>query len=296
MRQRIMIAMALLLGPALLIADEPTSALDVTLEAQIVELLRRLRHDHGTAILFVSHDLGVIAQLCDRVVVMYAGRAVEQGPSIRSSARPVIPTRRRSSPRCLRTPPRRATRDDPRPRAEPLCAAVGLRVPPRCPHAQDVCVRDAPRDLALPEGSRVQCHIYDEASLYPITRSRPGGGQARVVAERTGRLGADEHAGNVRRRARPRRIAAHLLRRQRRSLRRVTGGRRPPVRAVDDVDLDLRRGEVVGLVGESGSGKTTLGRAILGLAPVTAGRIVFDGQDCPALSSRRCAGFDAERR
>ena len=79
MRQRIMIAMALLLEPALLIADEPTSALDVTLEAQIVELLRRLRDSHGTAILFVSHDLGVISQLCDRVVVMYVGRVVEQG-------------------------------------------------------------------------------------------------------------------------------------------------------------------------------------------------------------------------
>ena len=82
MRQRIMIATALMLKPALLIADEPTSALDVTLEAQILELLRRLRTTFGTAILFVSHDLGVIAQICDRVVVMYAGRAVEQADAI----------------------------------------------------------------------------------------------------------------------------------------------------------------------------------------------------------------------
>src|SRR5207248_5829408 len=79
MRQRIMIATALLLEPSLLIADEPTSALDVTLEAQIVALLKRLRQERGTAIILISHDLGVIAQTCDRVVVMYAGRAVEQG-------------------------------------------------------------------------------------------------------------------------------------------------------------------------------------------------------------------------
>ena len=134
MRQRIMIAMALLLEPALLIADEPTSALDVTLEAQIVELLRRLRDSHGTAILFVSHDLGVISQLCDRVVVMYAGRAVEQGRRRADLQRAASPLHAGAAGRgAVRPPPRRATRDDPGPRAEPLCAAVRLRLPPALP-------------------------------------------------------------------------------------------------------------------------------------------------------------------
>ena len=215
MRQRIMIAMALLLGPALLIADEPTSALDVTLEAQIVELLRRLRDSHGTAILFVSHDLGVISQLCDRVVVMYAGRAVEQGPVDQIFGAPrhpytqallaAVPSARHRGERLATIPGR-----------VPSLSALpsGCAFHPRCPHAQDVCVRDAPRDLALPEGSRVQCHIYDESSGYPHDTVASGGVvTARVVAERTVEaVGArDEHAGNARRRrrARARRIAAH---------------------------------------------------------------------------------------
>ena len=293
MRQRIMIAMALLLGPALLIADEPTSALDVTLEAQIVELLRRLRDSHGTAILFVSHDLGVISQLCDRVVVMYAGRAVEQGPVDQIFGAPrhpytqallaAVPSARHRGERLATIPGR-----------VPSLSALpsGCAFHPRCPHAQDVCVRDAPRDLALPEGSRVQCHIYDEASLYPHDTVASGGVvTARVVAERTVEAVGAETSTPATSVGDDALVRVESLRTYFDDsgglFRRVTGGRRPPVRAVDDVDLDLRRGEVVGLVGESGSGKTTLGRAILGLAPVTAGRIVFDGQDVAALSRRR---------
>jgi peptide/nickel transport system ATP-binding protein len=293
MRQRIMIAMALLLEPALLIADEPTSALDVTLEAQIVELLRRLRESHGTAILFVSHDLGVISQICDRVVVMYAGRAVEQG-----SVAQIF-----NAPRHPYTQALLAAVPSARHRGERLATIPG-RVPslsslpsgcpfhPRCPHAQEVCGRDVPRDLALPDGSRVQCHIYDEASGYPREKVASGGAvTSRIVAARTASaVGADTTtpvtpvSGEALVRIEALRTyfdgSSGLL-------ARLTGRRRAPVRAVDDVDLELRRGEVVGLVGESGSGKTTLGRAILGLAPATAGHIVFDGQDVAGLSRRR---------
>ncbi len=134
MRQRIMIAMALLLEPALLIADEPTSALDVTLEAQIVELLRRLRESRGTSILFVSHDLGVVSHLCDRVIVMYAGRAVEQGTAEQIFGQPRHPYTQAllaAVPSARLRGGRLAT--IPGPRAEPVGAALRLRVPPALP-------------------------------------------------------------------------------------------------------------------------------------------------------------------
>jgi peptide/nickel transport system ATP-binding protein len=164
MRQRVMIAMALLLEPALLVADEPTSALDVTLQMQILELLRMLRRTRGTAILFISHDLGVVSEICDRAVVMYAGRAVEEGDIRAIFEQPCHPYTQgllASSPSWRR-------------RGEELGSIRG-RVPSlfdlpqacafadRCPHAQAVCREQPPRYLG-PPGRRVRCHIYDRAS------------------------------------------------------------------------------------------------------------------------------------
>jgi oligopeptide/dipeptide ABC transporter ATP-binding protein len=166
MRQRIMIATALMLEPGLLIADEPTSALDVTLEAQIVALLRRLRETHGTAIIFISHDLGVVSQLCDRVVVMYAGRAVEEGDVLSIFERPrhpytqallaAIPShRRRGEP--LATIPGRV----------PSLSALppGCKFATRCPHVRTTCNEHEP-ELKPADGGQVRCFIYDPASGY----------------------------------------------------------------------------------------------------------------------------------
>ena len=164
MRQRIMIAMALLLEPALLIADEPTSALDVTLEAQIIELLKQLRAERGTAILFISHDLGVIAQICDRVVVMYAGRAVEEGDVLSIFERPLhpytrallasVPTRKHRGERLATIPGR-----------VPSLSALppGCKFVDRCPYAQDVSRAREPRYVEV-DGRRVRCDMYDPAS------------------------------------------------------------------------------------------------------------------------------------
>ncbi len=164
MRQRIMIAMALMLEPALLIADEPTSALDVTLEAQILELLRQLRREHGTTILFISHDLGVIAQLCDRVVVMYAGHTVEEGDVESIYARPLHPY----TQALLAAVPSRMHRGDRLatiPGRVPSLSALppGCTFADRCPHAQDVCRRDELRYLSV-EGRRVRCAMHDPMS------------------------------------------------------------------------------------------------------------------------------------
>jgi oligopeptide/dipeptide ABC transporter ATP-binding protein len=166
MRQRIMIAMALTLEPALLIADEPTSALDVTLEAQILELLRRLRTTFGTAILFVSHDLGVIAQICDRVVVMYAGRAVEQADVVSIFEHPRHPY----TQALLAAIPSHRRRGDPLatiPGRVPNLSALpaGCKFVDRCPHAHTVCREHEP-ELKRADGGEVRCFIYDASSGY----------------------------------------------------------------------------------------------------------------------------------
>ncbi len=173
MRQRVMIAMALLLEPALLVADEPTSALDVTLQMQILELLRMLRRTRGTAILFISHDLGVVSDVCDRAIVMYAGRAVEEG-DIRALF---------EQPRHPYTQGLLASSPSWRRRGEELGSIPGrvpslFDLPPacafadRCPHAQAVCREQPPRYLG-PPGRRVRCHIYDSSSGYAEPRPSP---------------------------------------------------------------------------------------------------------------------------
>jgi peptide/nickel transport system ATP-binding protein len=168
MRQRIMIAMALLLEPALLIADEPTSALDVTLEAQILELLRRLRREHGTAIVLISHDLGAVSRLCDRVVVMYAGRTVEEGDVASLFDRPLhpytrallaaVPSRQRRGERLATIPGRVPTLSDLPP---------GCKFADRCTFVQDVNREREPRLVTI-DGRRVRCNMFDPESGYEL--------------------------------------------------------------------------------------------------------------------------------
>jgi peptide/nickel transport system ATP-binding protein len=165
MRQRVMIAMALINDPALLIADEPTTALDVTTQAQILNLMRRLRQDFDSAIIMITHDLGVVAELCDEVIVMYAGRVVEQGSVEELFERPQhpytwgllgsLPARAEGgrlvaipgTPPSLLHPPR------------------GCRFNPRCPYVMDICRDDPPPPLAPTPGHETHvnaCHLPQE--------------------------------------------------------------------------------------------------------------------------------------
>lgn len=293
MRQRIMIALALLSKPALLIADEPTSALDVTLEAQILELLKELRRDYRTAILFISHDLGVIAQLCDRVIIMYAGRLVEQGTVEAIFARPqhpytqallaAAPSHRQHGEQLATIPGR-----------VPSLSALppGCKFADRCRYVQAVCWEKEPLYLSHPD-RRVRCHIYDPNSGYEVGRQGSGFG---LLSEQSHPPAFNPTAVNELEIAND---SSHstpnpLLRltnvstyfyEQPGLLEQLWRRQNGAVRAVDDVSLDIQRGEVVGLVGESGSGKTTLGKTLLRLAPLTAGRIIYAGQDISQVNA-----------
>jgi len=274
MRQRIMIATALLSNPALLVADEPTSALDVTLEAQIVDLIRRLRDELGTAVLYITHDLGVVAQLCDRVIVMYAGNIVESGDTadiFANAKHPYTQALLLSHPSHslqaarLRTIPGRV------PSLKELPA--GCKFAPRCEYARGICHALEPVYVQFDQQLAL-CHAYqpDWEGVEPTALlAASAGGSAETGADR-----AQEIAPEVVVETRDLRthFRDHVA-----LLGQILGQRGGAVRAVDGVDVLIRRGETLALVGESGSGKTTLGRTILRLEPPTDGEIVLEGHD-----------------
>ncbi len=164
MRQRVMIAMALLCEPELLVADEPTTALDVTVQAQILSLLRELQRDFGTAIVLITHDLGVVAGLCDQVLVLYGGRVMEQG-----DARSLFQSPSHPYTRGLLQAIPRMDRDDAALQAIPgtppnmAHPPQGCPFQPRCGFAQDACAQHPPSLLAFDDGQRLRaCHVRSE--------------------------------------------------------------------------------------------------------------------------------------
>ncbi|HSM54608.1 MAG TPA: ABC transporter ATP-binding protein [Candidatus Sulfomarinibacteraceae bacterium] len=289
MRQRIMIAMALLSSPSLLVADEPTSALDVTLEAQILELVTRLRDELDTAILYITHDLGVVAQVCDRVIVMYAGNVVETGDVLSLFDRPKHPYTQallRSHPSHRRRERRLRTIPGLVPSLRDMPA--GCKFAPRCDLARDICHEEEP--ALWPAGRQtVLCHAYapewDGPPVHSLleTPAVPGTPPPASAAEDGGRQNGgrrDWSGGELI-------IQTRDLHKEFQDrvglLGQLLGQRAGSVKAVAGVDLDIRRGETLGLVGESGSGKTTLARTILRLLEPTRGAIVVGDRDISSL-------------
>jgi oligopeptide/dipeptide ABC transporter ATP-binding protein len=173
MRQRVMIAMALACRPQILIADEPTTALDVTIQAQILRLMRELQRDLGMSILFITHDLGVVAEIADHVIVMYAGRIVEAGPVSSIFKTPAHPYTRG----LLASIPdgdRSVTRLNAIAGNVPLATAFpdGCRFHPRCPEARTECRTRLPPEISLSDAHRVACWLH-------APNADPSGGAAR---------------------------------------------------------------------------------------------------------------------
>ncbi len=268
MRQRVMLAMGFSNEPVLLIADEPTTALDVTIQAQILDLLRELNASFGTAVVLISHDLGVIANVCSRVLVMYAGEVVEEGAPedlLTDPRHPYTWALLHAAPRIdATTQDRRLATIEGQP-PDPRAWPAGCRFQARCPFAEPRCTVP-PALLPAGPGRAARCWVtQDGMALRAPKRPAAAAAPARI-----------EQAAPVLRLVG---VAKHFVL-PRDSLftpKRV-------LRAVDGVDLEVFRGETVGLVGESGCGKSTLARLIVRLHTPTAGSIAFEGQDITRAS------------
>jgi peptide/nickel transport system ATP-binding protein len=265
MLQRVVIAMALASEPALLILDEPTTALDATVEAEILELVSALRIEFHTAVLFISHNLAVIAKMCDRVGVMYAGELVEQGPAREVFEQPRHPY----TVGLLRCIPRRGQRKDhgrldtiPGFLPAPGQVPTGCIFTKRCALARERCEREAPPMYPVSGDRTARCHYHEEAPGLP-----------RATPEDVRLPPPDEASAPV--------ISL-------RGVSKTFTAGREPVYALGGIDLDMHLGETLGLVGESGSGKTTLARVLVGLTAADAGsEIDMSGTKLAPTAARR---------
>jgi peptide/nickel transport system ATP-binding protein len=284
MRQRAMIAMAIINEPEILIADEPTTALDVTIQAQVLQVLGRAQRETQSASIIITHDLGVIAETADRVLVMYGGRVIESTDvrSIFHAARhPYTVGLMSSMPRLGDV----ADRLVPVPGEPPslIHLPTGCAFQPRCTlsHGRAPCLTDKPPLYQVGSAHEAACHFWEEVP-----------GHRQLALAESGTAAVDPAAAPPVTTAQAAAPGSELLSVQdlvkhygtAKRLRRKTSG---PVRAVEGVSFALRAGETLGLVGESGSGKTTVGKAIMGLVGSTQGEIGFLGSDISRYSRKQ---------
>jgi peptide/nickel transport system ATP-binding protein len=295
-QQRVVIAMALAVNPHLLVLDEPTTGLDATVEAEILDLIEELRGRIHAAILLITHNLGLVARLCERVGVLYAGRLVEEGPASDIFTDPRHPYTM-GLLRCVpkfgmnKTDAALQTIPGTLPAlGEPLSGCVYSA---RCPVAKPVCTRREPDLYAWPSDAPAEGRAWAEAqppdpAMFSPHHSNPVGEAARhsrcyFAAE----VPDMPHGTPVLATSLETRVGAVGDVLDIESMRRTFRDGSKRLTAVSDVSLSLRRGETFGLVGESGSGKTTLAKCITGLIAADSGTVVFEGKQLRSTAGRR---------
>jgi len=266
-KQRVMIAAALAVEPEVLIADEPTTALDVTIQAQILDLLAKLQAERGMALLLITHDLGIVARMAQRVAVMYAGEIVEIAARDAFFRAPQHPYSQKLF----------AALPSPQQRSGALAVIRGqvpaltkafdhCRFADRCDEAFDRCRSEAPRLLEPAPGHFARCHLREQGLAPSRVISTEKYTSTEVEEQRSVLLEVKD-------------LKVHFPVR-RGVLKRTVG----VVKAVDGVSFELQEGRTLALVGESGCGKTTTGKAILQLIESTAGRVLFEGEELSGKS------------
>jgi len=264
-KQRVVIAMALASHPDVLIADEPTTALDVTIQAQILTLLKKLQRQYNMSLLLITHDLGVVKMMADRVCVMYAGQVVESSLVDVFFNQPLHPYVQQ----LFVSVPSFAKREQ---RLQSIAGCVptldampaGCRFHPRCVHAFSLCSITEPLLQQRVDARSVRCHLYPEHQKPPRL----------PVVQQNWPPATDSHEVMLS----VKNLAVHfdtshgLFKRSRETFK-----------AVDDVSFHLYKGKTLALVGESGCGKTTVSRALLRLQPITAGHVFYRGNPVDAL-------------
>ncbi|MCD6082523.1 ABC transporter ATP-binding protein [Candidatus Aerophobetes bacterium] len=276
-QQRVVIAMALLSNPSLLIMDEPTTGLDVTVEAAILDLIIELKHKFDVAILYITHNLGVVSRVADRVAVMYAGELVELGSVWDIFQNPMHPY----TEALLRCVPKISAD-----RRSEILQPIRGRVPslreissgcifePRCDRADQRCRLNRPKLVEIDEGHFVRCFYAGKSGV-----SSPKVPEVTKIAIERSKSRADSIL-------KVRELKVYYIAKKE-GLAGLAGGKGGYVKAVDDVNLDIWKGKTVGVVGESGCGKTTLAKCIAGLVPPYSGRMNFLGEDISCIVEKR---------
>ncbi|TVX96572.1 ABC transporter ATP-binding protein [Mycolicibacterium porcinum] len=273
-RQRVVIAIAIANDPDLLICDEPTTALDVTVQAQILEVLKTARDVTGAGVLIITHDLGVVAEFADRALVMYAGRAVEDAPVSRLYERARMPYTVGLLGSVPRLDAPQGTRLVPIPGAPPSLTTTphGCPFAPRCPLAIDECQAAEPELIELAPDHHAACIRTDQVA----------GRSAAEIYQVAGTDNSDVQPADSEVVLRVRDLSKTYKLTKGVVLRRQVG----EVRAVDNVSFDLRSGRTLGIVGESGSGKSTTLHQILNLSAPQSGSIEVLGSDVATLDRK----------